>query len=361
MPNVATDTWRLTDGVEIVGPALQDLVSTNATLSTFGIWIGPSIQHPESDANWTVNFVVRGLERNRNLKVLDFSKNGYSRRAVEDASTSEEIVNLLRNHNTTLTDINGLTYLSEPHGLEINWLLKLNRYKRQFLLDPGLVPAGVWKYVFRRLQVDRRVDVMYHFVNGLIRRSVVTPEPITPRRNSWRHSNGLYRQSMTMLQSHHVVHGPVQLSMTLPQHNVSYRFSSGITVQASAVMPQDDPSRYQFIHFAAPPPVAIPQQEQANNPFAGGFVQNGVPGPVAAIPRHNESNHGRVDLPDRQSAVVLHRDEPRSHGRVNAQDRRSAVPQHEGPNHNFASGASAQESAGMPRSGRPKRKRQRRR
>jgi hypothetical protein len=149
--------------------------------------------------------------------------------------------------------------------------------------------------------------------------------------------------------------------MTLPQHNVSYRFSSGITVQASAVMPQDDPSRYQFIHFAAPPPVAIPQQEQANNPFAGGFVQNGVPGPVAAIPRHNESNHGRVDLPDRQSAVVLHRDEPRSHGRVNAQDRRSAVPQHEGPNHNFASGASAQESAGMPRSGRPKRKRQRRR
>jgi hypothetical protein len=92
-----------------------------------------------------------------------------------NAATSAAMVDVLRNHNTTLTELQGLTYEAESHHKEIEWLLALNRYERQFLFHHERVPAGLWPHVLVRIRSDEREDVMYHFVNRRIRRSVAAP------------------------------------------------------------------------------------------------------------------------------------------------------------------------------------------
>jgi hypothetical protein len=86
-------------------------------------------------------------------------------------------VNVLERHNTSLTTLEGLDYEDESHEDRIEWLLTLNRYKKSFLAQadtPAPVSSGLWPHVLGRIRSDDRVDVMYHFMNRLVRRSVVS-------------------------------------------------------------------------------------------------------------------------------------------------------------------------------------------
>jgi hypothetical protein len=166
---LALDLWPFGNFADpsAVGAALRDLVANNRTLTQLGIGA--------AEWEWAVPFVARGLEHNRDLQVLNFSLLGPGEMIAAGATVSEEIANALRNHNTTLTEIRSLRYVdADSQSREIEWLLSLNEYRRQLMVDPGQVPAGLWTHVLDRIRRDGRADVMYHYVNRLVRRSAVS-------------------------------------------------------------------------------------------------------------------------------------------------------------------------------------------
>jgi hypothetical protein len=114
-------------------------VASNSTLTTFGLSVagGPG---------WIPLYIFRGLRHNRKLRALAFRIDAdlgeweFPDDTSVNAATSAAMVDVMRNHNITLSEIQGLTYESESHHKEIEWLLTLNRYKFSSITS-GFPPA----------------------------------------------------------------------------------------------------------------------------------------------------------------------------------------------------------------------------
>jgi hypothetical protein len=137
-------------------PSIEAFISDNTNLDSFGLGVVP---YDSSIPEEGVMAVSRGLRRNRRLRTVTFCKH-YPNRDPGDSlqaeatkvgeATSKQIVKMLHEGNTTLLQIKGLEYESREHEDRINYLLKLNRYGKDFALDFHRVPLDLLGDVLSR-------------------------------------------------------------------------------------------------------------------------------------------------------------------------------------------------------------------
>ena len=85
-----------------------------------------------------------------------------------DSSESAGIVEMLVDCNTSLQQIEGLTYESADHQQQISRLLLLNRYGEDFVATATSVPMEDWGDVLMRIGKEE----CNFFVTELVRRAV---------------------------------------------------------------------------------------------------------------------------------------------------------------------------------------------
>jgi hypothetical protein len=166
------------DGPE-VGTTLQSFISNNSNVTTFHLLM----QSEDGGFQHYHLFAIRGLKKNRKLRVLQLS-------GSMTASTSAELVNVLQTRNTKLVEIESLGgYDSEADKAEVDRLLQLNRYGQGFVPDVDFdaiarqVPIELWGDVLSRIGTDE----CNRFVLELVQRAVwgqpaeVSPPPSARR------------------------------------------------------------------------------------------------------------------------------------------------------------------------------------
>jgi hypothetical protein len=151
----------------MVGLALREFISKNSSMSTFSYRFYDENEHEETD--YAVH-LFRGLQSNRTLRVLECEKYW---RFTETASA--ELVNVLRDHNTTLEEVQHLAsnVESKTDLCQIERLLMLNRYGRNFVANANCVPMDVWGDVLSRIGTED----CNRFVVKLAERAVVDGAP----------------------------------------------------------------------------------------------------------------------------------------------------------------------------------------
>jgi regulator of replication initiation timing len=155
--NGSDDSW----------PYLDPFLSGNTNLDFFGLGIEFPVLSDSvvsfADDQAVVSFAVRGLRHNRRLQTINFCIRQFhpgreKRRSVKylgpirvTVATSEQIVAMLQQFNTTLQQIEGLEYESREHEERINCLLELNRHGKDFAENGDRVPIGLWGDVLSRI------------------------------------------------------------------------------------------------------------------------------------------------------------------------------------------------------------------
>jgi hypothetical protein len=155
---------------EQIGNSLQEFISNNKSLGAFCFAYDFFNGSPGERIN--AHHVVRGLASNRHLRVLNLR---YTTSTTD--SDSAELMQVLSEHNTTLEEIKGLRIESEAQREQINQLLALNRYGRNFIASPHQVPLDLWGDILSRVSTDE----CNRFLVDLARRAVLGRPAESPR------------------------------------------------------------------------------------------------------------------------------------------------------------------------------------
>jgi hypothetical protein len=151
--------WTRSSGINMdeLGPTIESFVSSNSALEFFGFCLECRIDGRRYEAG-AIASVFQGLRANRRLLTVDFSRpRRYfdtlypDIRVTASEGASGAIVAVLRNHNTSLLQIEGLSYESPEHGEQIAHLLALNRHGRDFAANAHRVPLEHWGDVLSRI------------------------------------------------------------------------------------------------------------------------------------------------------------------------------------------------------------------
>jgi rubrerythrin len=151
------------NGTDDSWPCLDPFLCGNKNLDIFRLRIKGPARSVSADSfaadQAVVTFAVRGLRHNRRLQTMSFRYQGrILRHEVKrldpirvTVETSQQIVAMLQQFNTTLHQIQGLEYESREHEERINYLLKLNRHGKDFAEKGDRVPIGLWSDVLSRI------------------------------------------------------------------------------------------------------------------------------------------------------------------------------------------------------------------
>ena len=148
--------------------AILESLQRNSILVRFALDLILSATAAEQVAEPLLAY-LRNLRRNERLKILSLRLGNDTVSNEVNASISGEIVEMLLLHfNTTLQQIEGLTYESVEDERRIRRLLLLNRYGVDFVANATSVPLKHWGDVLMSIGTE---DCNY-FVTKLVKRAV---------------------------------------------------------------------------------------------------------------------------------------------------------------------------------------------
>jgi hypothetical protein len=144
---------------------IEDLLSRNASLEHFGY---------TSRSRGSFLSAVRGLRSNPpRLESISFDRAGQGP-VIGEQSPFEIVLNMLRERNTSLTSIGDLVTESKEQFKQIQSLLKLNKYGKNFALNPHAVPMQQWGDVLSRI----RNEDCHKFVVDLARQALPADDQV---------------------------------------------------------------------------------------------------------------------------------------------------------------------------------------
>jgi hypothetical protein len=144
---------------------IEDLLSRNASLEHFGY---------TSRSRGSFLSAVRGLRSNPpRLESISFDRAGQGP-VIGEQSPFEIVLNMLRERNTSLTSIGDLVTESKEQFKQIQSLLKLNKYGKDFAFNPHAVPMQQWGDVLSRI----RNEDCHKFVVDLARQALPADDQV---------------------------------------------------------------------------------------------------------------------------------------------------------------------------------------
>lgn len=143
-----------------INVALVHMLQHNTTLETLELYyVNGSLFHELLDC------FMEGLVHNSRLSRVCLQQNAVGSVLVE-RDAAQSLLELVRDSNTTLRTLEPLAFAENaaPFEMEILHYLKLNRYGRQFLRSPAVIPASVWPLIVGKIVTNRECDVLFHFL-----------------------------------------------------------------------------------------------------------------------------------------------------------------------------------------------------